>query len=261
MTTGCEVWVADLLARKRAIKGDVLEVGSLDVNGSIRRLFADRHRFPSYLGIDMRGGPGVDLEATGDNLPFDDGRFAIVVALEMLEHDRRFWLTLAECHRVLRPGGHLIVTTRAFGFPRHEHPHDYWRFTTEGLVAALEWAGFELADAIEDHDDLGIFGFARRLDDMIDRPTRREPGPAVLLVEEEVEVLRTRMRSLIPLGITSMADAFERVDSDRRLLLGLMEDVLRESGLSLECRTKLLRVMGNGEVERERAREMQGLPE
>lgn len=228
MTPGCQVWVQDALERDQSIAGEVLEVGSLDVNGTIRQQFSDHTRFPSYIGLDMRPGDGVDVQARGDALPFVDERFAVVVALEMLEHDSCFWHTLQETHRVLRLGGWLMLTTRAFGFPRHDYPHDYWRFTAEGVRVALGWAGFQYVDAVEDRDDLGVYVVARRVGNA--RAWCPPPPQPVLLPEAEVAVLGARMRSLIPMGVTSLADAFERVDSDRRLLLGLVRAVWLDPG-------------------------------
>jgi len=228
MTPGCEVWIASLLGIEKSIQGDVLEVGSMDINGSIRHLFANARRFPSYVGVDMRRGERVDPQAEGDALPCGDGQYGAVVALEMLEHDDHFWITLAECHRVLKCDGWLVITTRAFGFPKHEYPNDYWRFTAEGLRAVIRRAGFQYTDAVEDHDDLGVFAVARRLD-ADPEITRQVPGQSVLLQEAEAEMLRKRMQALIPLGITSIPDAFERVDSDRRLLKDLLESVWSET--------------------------------
>jgi hypothetical protein len=59
----------------------VLEFGSLDINGSVRDLFnAD-----IYLGVDLQGGPGVDIVA--DAMFFDHPiKFDCVVCCEVLEH-------------------------------------------------------------------------------------------------------------------------------------------------------------------------------
>ena len=43
--------------------------------------------------------------------PFADGSFAAVVCVEGLEHLESHWFTLREFHRVLRPGGVLVVAT------------------------------------------------------------------------------------------------------------------------------------------------------
>jgi SAM-dependent methyltransferase len=45
---------------------------------------------------------------------FENASFEIVLSNSMLEHDARFWLTLAEAQRVLRPGGWLVVGVPGF---------------------------------------------------------------------------------------------------------------------------------------------------
>src|SRR4051812_1313859 len=82
----------------------VLEIGSYQVAG--QETIADlRSYFPghSYLGVDMRPGPGVDCVASVESLPFADASFGTVLALSTFEHVRRFWRGFEEIHRVLRP--------------------------------------------------------------------------------------------------------------------------------------------------------------
>ena len=40
-------------------------------------------------------------------------------------------------HRVLAPGGICVLSSVMF-FPVHGYPHDYWRFTPEGMRLVLE---------------------------------------------------------------------------------------------------------------------------
>jgi len=121
------------------LHGATLDVGSFDVNGSVRHLFDD------YIGLDMRAGKNVDVVANAAHLPFTDSVFDNVLCLEMLEHDATFWVTVQELKRVLKPGGVLVVTTPSIGFPHHEYPHDYWRFTADALLSLLQ--GMEDAHA------------------------------------------------------------------------------------------------------------------
>lgn len=147
--------VADL-----GLGGTVLEVGSLDVNGSLRPLFP-RAR---YVGVDMRQGPGVDNRCLAGALPFGTGAFDVVVCTEMLEHDPSPWRSLPEMARVLRGGGHMLLSARGIGFPLHDFPSDYWRFTVDGICVLLDVAGLVAVEVVPDPDpgSPGVLAVARK---------------------------------------------------------------------------------------------------
>jgi SAM-dependent methyltransferase len=130
----------------------VLEVGSLDVNGSVRGLFTGE-----YTGIDMREGRGVDIVGMAHDLPFEANAFDCIVSTEMLEHDPAFWVSLAEMGRVLHPGGHLLLTTRGNGFGEHNEPSDYWRFMPASMPLLLDLASCDPIDIRTDPEVPGIF--------------------------------------------------------------------------------------------------------
>lgn len=145
-------WVADQVAGHELAGGRTLEVGSLDVNGSVRTMFTGE-----YVGLDMRPGPGVDVVGLGDALPFDDASFDVIVTTETLEHDPAPWRTLAEIGRVLRPGGHLLLTTRGNGFGEHHEPSDYWRFMPESRALLLDLASCDAVAVALDPQVPGVF--------------------------------------------------------------------------------------------------------
>lgn len=151
----CLDYVANVLASAQEIQGPVLELGSLDVNGSARGLFWNRERFPSYIGLDMRPGRGVDIIAKSWDLPIKSPQSRVVVCTEMLEHDL-FWRTF----EAIRGCRFFIFTTRGIGYKRHDHPKDYFRFTAEGLMAALSCFGFKVRECVEDEVGLGVYGWA-----------------------------------------------------------------------------------------------------
>jgi SAM-dependent methyltransferase len=74
-----------------------------------------------------------------------EGQFDTVVCTQVLEHVADPGAALAEMRRVLRPGGTLIVTVPHLS-RRHELPHDYFRYTQEGLRALLARAGLEIVE-------------------------------------------------------------------------------------------------------------------
>jgi SAM-dependent methyltransferase len=153
-------WVAEQVTTLELADRSVLEVGSYDVNGSVRPLFSG-----PYVGIDLRPGPGVDIVAAAARLPFRCDSFDVVVCTEVLEHDPSPWLSLPEMARVLAPDGVMLVTARGIGYPLHEHPGDYYRFTTAALTHLLaDVAGLGIAEVSEDPDLArpGVFGAGRK---------------------------------------------------------------------------------------------------
>lgn len=57
----------------------VLEIGSLDINGSVRMFFPEPAR---YVGIDVAEGPGVDRVGLGHEFHEDEGRWDAVLSCE-----------------------------------------------------------------------------------------------------------------------------------------------------------------------------------
>ena len=93
----------------------VLEVGSLDINGSVRDLF----EACEYTGVDLQPGPGVDLACPGHLLALPTGHFDTVISAECFEHNPFWRETLANMLRMTRPGGLLLVSCATTG--RKEH--------------------------------------------------------------------------------------------------------------------------------------------
>lgn len=79
-------WAATAITPDMVTGVDVIEVGSYDVNGSVRPGI-ETHNPASYLGVDISAGPRVDLVSDVGDLPalYPDG-FGLVVSTEMLEH-------------------------------------------------------------------------------------------------------------------------------------------------------------------------------
>jgi SAM-dependent methyltransferase len=115
----------------------IYEFGSFQVRGqerqAIRPLFRDRN----YVGCDMREGPGVDRVLDLEKLDLPDGSVGTAIVLETVEHVRHVWKAADELHRVLEPGGLLVMTSQMY-FPIHAYPSDYWRFTPEAFATLCE---------------------------------------------------------------------------------------------------------------------------
>lgn len=83
------------------------------------------------------------LHAVADltRLPFPDNSFAACLNIVTLEHVQHPQLVLAELHRVLAPGGELLLVVPQ-QWEVHQAPHDYFRYTRYGTELLLRHAGF-----------------------------------------------------------------------------------------------------------------------
>ncbi|MFN9645517.1 MAG: class I SAM-dependent methyltransferase [Cyanobacteriota bacterium] len=87
--------------------------------------------------------PRVTYFYDGETMPMASDQFAAILCSEVLEHSFLPERLLSECHRVLRPGGALLLTM-PFLWPEHEQPWDSQRFTHFGLQQRLAAAGFRV---------------------------------------------------------------------------------------------------------------------
>lgn len=157
-------FVRQFLEKHNPKRDNVLEVGSLDVNGNIRDLFKDN----AYVGLDMRDGANVDVVGNGHDLVarFGKNKFNLVVCVDTLEHDDAFWVTVSEMKKVLKKGGWLILGVPSRRCPLHEHPSDYWRFMSHGMEVMLDGLVDTYVevqrDAGEDSAEDEIMGYGRK---------------------------------------------------------------------------------------------------
>jgi SAM-dependent methyltransferase len=123
----------------------IVDVGSADVNGTYRALFAAERW--TYIGCDLEPMGNVDRVLSGpySPLPFADESVDVVVSGQVLEHVAFPWVVAAEWARVLRRGGLLCVIVPGSG-PEHRHPIDCYRFLPEGLAALVHWAGLQIVE-------------------------------------------------------------------------------------------------------------------
>lgn len=119
----------------------VLEVGSLNINGTVRDFFTEC----DYIGIDLGEGPGVDLVCSGEKYDAPDNFFDVVCSLECFEHNPYWEATFLNMVRMCAPGGLVLFTCATTGRPEHgttkttpadspftvENGWDYYRNLTE----------------------------------------------------------------------------------------------------------------------------------
>lgn len=101
--------------RAYGVRGPVYEIGSRNVNGSIRSLFAG---VEGYHGIDLAAGPDVD--AVADAAQYVPPQVPkTVVCCEVLEHTANAEDIVQQIASVLSPGGRVILTMAGPGRMPH----------------------------------------------------------------------------------------------------------------------------------------------
>jgi SAM-dependent methyltransferase len=126
-----------------------LEVGGLMGKNSLLR-------FPELAGAaryclnlyQMRSADGITaVKGNANDMRgvFRDNWFDLIMCSATLEHDKRFWLSVKEMHRVLKPGGLLIISVpgyikdpendqgRSTLTYRVHYDFDYYRFSEQAV--------------------------------------------------------------------------------------------------------------------------------
>lgn len=134
--------LADLLLALRGVAShNIRRVLDFGCGGSpYRGLFLNAQ----YDRADLAGTPDIDLVlGTDSKLSVEDKTYDLILSTQVLEHVLDFRGYLSEAFRVLREGGDLVLTTHG-SFYDHGCPHDYFRWTAEGIRSSLEAVGFEV---------------------------------------------------------------------------------------------------------------------
>ncbi len=114
----------------------IVEIGALNVNGSIREVCPVGH---NYIGVDLVSGEGVDVVLEDPyELPFGNQSIDIVLCSSVFEHSTLYWLLILEIFRVLKPEGLFYLNAPSNGYI-HRHPLDCWRFYPDAGHALVEW--------------------------------------------------------------------------------------------------------------------------
>jgi SAM-dependent methyltransferase len=83
----------------------------------------------------------IDVWADLAALPVASESADMVINTQVLEHVRNPEPVIREIYRVLKPGGRLYLTAPQ-GWPEHQQPNDFFRFTRYSLKSLFEKAGF-----------------------------------------------------------------------------------------------------------------------
>ncbi|MGD2111373.1 MAG: methyltransferase domain-containing protein [Phycisphaerae bacterium] len=161
------------ICSERKASGKVLEIGAVPNEQSLLCMKSLEHT-TEKVGINLLGPHTFrDFSIVKGNANemgnlFDDDSFDVVLSNATLEHDKHFWRTVSEIHRIIRPGGLIIlgvpgyreywidkirdrwcgapglrrlfnhplfnaISTATMTFRVHDFPGDYYRFSAQTL--------------------------------------------------------------------------------------------------------------------------------
>jgi SAM-dependent methyltransferase len=126
-------------------KGSLLDIGCGKM--PYKKFILDNSEVTEYVGLDIENALIYDANIKPDftwdgvKMPFEDSRFEIAIATEVLEHCPYPEVVLKEVQRVLKPGGVFFFTV-PFLWNLHEVPNDQYRYTPFALERYLKTSGF-----------------------------------------------------------------------------------------------------------------------
>lgn len=149
---------------RSARPGTVLEIGSININGSVRDYYPQAL---SWWGIDIIGGPCVDEVCDGADWRSNQ-RFDVAICAEVFEHTPRWPEIIVNMHRHLVDGGLLLASCASRDRPIHSAnggalmQGEYYRNVqpeeATNLLTTMSWSEFQVfeADGFFGNDDLYI---------------------------------------------------------------------------------------------------------
>jgi methionine biosynthesis protein MetW len=116
------------------------------------------------VAVARQRGYDVDQGDAGRGLTYADAAFDLVTALDVIEHNQDDLSILREAYRVLKAGGHIVVTVPAFMWlwsHNDEINAHVRRYTSPELRARLQQAGFRTQRAT--YNNFFVFPIAAAL--------------------------------------------------------------------------------------------------
>jgi SAM-dependent methyltransferase len=132
-----------ILLRQQVIKyskyitGKTLDIGSGE-GGRYKGLFP----CSEYLTMDVKAGEGINIVGRAESIPVPDHSIDSIVCTQVLEHLNKPFESVAEMYRIIKKGGHVLLTAPQIN-ELHEEPNDFFRYTKFGLISMFEERGFE----------------------------------------------------------------------------------------------------------------------
>lgn len=144
-----------LYATKEYAKGKLLDLGC--GNKPYTEILSPQ--ITEYIGCDIIQSSNncVDVICEATDIPLPNNSFDTAFSTQTIEHVGDFQLMVNEAYRLLKPGGHFIVSGPMY-WPLHEEPYDFHRFTKHGFAHTLKKAGFEVVEVIPNGGKWALLG-------------------------------------------------------------------------------------------------------
>ena len=148
--------------KEEEVKGkSVIEVGALNINGSLRSV-VEKLLPACYIGVDLEKGSGVDQICNAKDIlnKFGPESFDLLICNELLEHIMDWRLVISNFKNILKPHGIIVVTTRSKGYEYHGAPFDFWRYELEDM--SVLFSDFIIEELQKDSLMPGVFIKAKK---------------------------------------------------------------------------------------------------
>lgn len=122
-------------------RGNFLDLGC--GNKPYESLYNPKTEKQTGCDVQQSDGNRVDVICPATDLKFEANTFDSILCTQVLEHVYDHHGMMKEVHRVLKPGGHIILTV-PFVWELHEEPYDFFRFTPHSLRELFTEAGLEV---------------------------------------------------------------------------------------------------------------------
>ncbi len=114
--------------------------------------------YTKTIGADLPDSPfpksGIDIYCSATSIPLESNSIDTVLSTEVMHDMSEPRLMLREIHRILKPGGSVVLTT-PFVVPTVDGVYDHYRYTEQGLRYLYEAEGFQVQQIIPVSDVIG----------------------------------------------------------------------------------------------------------
>jgi SAM-dependent methyltransferase len=138
-----ELLLHEILAARPYITGRLLDVGCGKRPYSLIYESLVDMSIGTEVAFSPHGTQAANIICFAERLPFAGSTFDTILCTEVLEHTAQPFEAMHEFARLLKPGGHLLLSV-PFIYPIHEAPYDYWRFTSHALESLCCHSGFKV---------------------------------------------------------------------------------------------------------------------